>query len=247
MAAPRFFVTMPLSREAIGTEVSLPDPVAHHALRVLRLTMGDAVSLFDGQGGEYAATLTRATKREAWARVDAFADVTREPALELVLAQAIVASDTMDLVVRRAVELGVAQVQPLATARSARLPAGAQAEKRLAHWRQIAIAACEQCGRNRVPKVAPPVSLAHWLGTRSPTRRGIVLDPTSDAALASAPAPERNFDLLVGPEGGFASEEIAQAVAAGMHRARLGPRVLRADTASLAALAAANLLWGDFR
>jgi len=247
MGAPRFFVNEPLAPTSIGTEVALPAPVVHHALRVLRLSAGDAITLFTGDGGEYAATLARADKRGAWARIDAFAAADREPRLAITLVQAVAASDAMDAVVRRAVELGVTAIRPVVSERGARVPSGEQGAKRLQHWRQVAVSACEQCGRNRVPDVHDAVPFADWVRSRPREDSGVVFDAQSDAALASLPAPQGRLDVLVGPEGGLTTEEITRARSAGMRSARLGPRVLRADTASLAALTAVNLLWGDFR
>jgi 16S rRNA (uracil1498-N3)-methyltransferase len=127
--------------------------------------------------------------------------------------------------------------------RSARFPAGDHGAKRLAHWRQVVVAACEQCGRNRVPEVHHPMPLGDWL---SPARTGIVLDADAGASLAAV-APASDLYALVGPEGGLTEREVAQASRAGLHPVRLGPRILRAETAALAALAAVNLTWGDFR
>ena len=243
MGAPRFFARGALSGASVGDEIALPDDVAHHALRVLRLAPGDAITLFDGTGGEYAATLTRAVKREAWARIDRFDRSDRESPLAVTLVQAITASDTMDTIVRHAVELGAACVQPVISERSARFPSGVHGEKRLAHWRQVAVAACEQCGRNRIPSVADPVPLPHWLAC---PRAGVVFDAQGQTGV-SALAPGAALDVLVGPEGGLTDREIEAAMRTGLRAVRLGPRVLRADTAALTALATANLLWGDFR
>jgi 16S rRNA (uracil1498-N3)-methyltransferase len=247
MGAPRFFVPAALSAADVGRELALPESVSHHALRVLRLAVGDSLTLFTGEGGEYAATLTRAGKRDAWARVDAFVPSERESPLAITLVQALVKSDAMDAIVRRAVELGVAALQPVLTARSARFPVGAQGAGRLAHWRQVVVAACEQCGRNHVPAVREVVPLRGWLDARSAGAPGIVLDPAAATGLATLQSPSPAVDLLVGPEGGFDPDEVSYALRAGLIAARLGPRILRADTASLAALAAVNLLWGDFR
>ena len=150
MATPRFFVPAPIARAAIGATVELPEAAAHHATRVLRLATGDALTLFDGSGGEYAATLVHVDKRGAAVRVESFRPIDRESPLAVTLAQGIAANDAMDYAIRKATELGVTSIQPLATARSAPLPAGARGERRIAHWRGVAIAACEQCGRNRV-------------------------------------------------------------------------------------------------
>ena len=243
MGAPRFFARDALSPASVGSEVALPDDVAHHALRVLRLAPGDAIALFDGTGGEYAATITRAAKREAWARIDGFDPADRESSLAVTLAQAITASDAMDAIVRHAVELGVAAIQPVIAERGARFPSGAHGDKRLAHWRQVVISACEQCGRNRVPQVGDPMPLSQWLAS---PRSGVVFDAQAQASLASLPS-KTALDVLVGPEGGLTETELAHATRAGLRAVRMGPRILRADTAALTALATVNLLWGDFR
>jgi 16S rRNA (uracil1498-N3)-methyltransferase len=247
MAVPRFFVPPPLDPSAVGSDFPLPEAPAHHALRVLRLAVGDPLTLFTGVGGEFAATLVRAGRRDAWVRLDAYLPVERESALAITLVQGIAATDAMDTIVRRAVELGVAALQPVVSARGARFPAGAHGEKRLAHWRQVAVAACEQCGRNRVPAVHDVTDLADWLRARDATRPGIALDPEAATSIAALPAPAQPLDLLIGPEGGLTPDEAARATRAGLAAARMGPRVLRTETASLAALAALNALWGDFR
>ncbi len=247
MSVPRFHCPGELVAGDVGSEYALPDAVAHHALRVLRLAVGDRITLFTGAGGEFAATLARADKREAVARIDAFDPVERENALAVTLVQGIAANDAMDHAVRRSVELGVAAIQPVLTTRSARVPDGERGEKRLAHWRQIVVAACEQCGRNRVPEVRDVMTLERWLAEPDRAAAGLVLSPTAGVAIAVAAAAAGALDLLIGPEGGFAAEEIALAQRSGMAAVRLGPRVLRAETAALASLATVNALWGDFR
>ncbi len=245
MTAPRFFVTVPLAAGMIGETIALPEAAAHHATRVVRLAVGDALTLFAGGGGEYAATIARIDKRGTAARIDGYQPVEREAALPITLAQAITANDAMDYAVRKATELGAAAIQPLVTARSAPLPAGERGEKRRAHWQHIAIAACEQCGRNRVPDVLAPKTFADWLaGWRG---GGIVFAPEAARSLAALPAPTAPIALVIGPEGGLAADEVAAAVRAGFVAAQLGPRVLRAETAAVAALAAVHALWGDFR
>jgi 16S rRNA (uracil1498-N3)-methyltransferase len=214
---------------------------------VLRLAVGDAIVLFTGAGGEFAATLARADKRAAAVRIDAFDPKERESDFAVTLVQGIAANDAMDHAVRRAVELGAAAIQPVLTTRSARVPDGERGEKRLAHWRQIVGAACEQCGRNRVPEVRDVVTLEHWLANRDAAATGLVLSPTAEVALAATPRPQHALDMLIGPEGGFTADEVALAQRRGMIAVRLGPRVLRAETAALASLAAINALWGDFR
>ena len=246
MSAPRFRVDLLLVPEDAGREIALPDAAAHHALRVLRLATGDAVTLFTGTGGEYAATLVRADKRTAWVRIDGFAPVERESPLAITLVQALPASDTMDFVVRKAVEMGAHAIVPVTTERSARLPSAERGEKRLAHWRQIVVAACEQCGRNRVPEVHAPTSLSTWLQARG-GRPGILLAPDAQASLPALPPPGAALDAVIGPEGGWTGDEVARASRAGVTPVRMGTRVLRTETAGIAALAAINTLWGDMR
>jgi len=245
MTVPRFFVSLALAPEMIGETIALPEAAAHHATRVLRLAVGDALTLFGGTGGEYAATIARIDKRGAAVRIDGYAPVEREAALAITLAQAVAAGDAMDFAVRKATELGVTAIQPLVTARSAALPSGERGGKRHAHWRQIAIAACEQCGRNRLPDVLAPQPLAEWL--RGWHGAGIVFAPEAERGLASLPPPAAPVALLIGPEGGLAPDEVVAALRSGFAAARMGPRVLRAETATVAALSAVHALWGDFR
>ncbi len=243
MAAPRFFVRLELTPTAIGQTLPLPEPAAHHAIRVVRLGAGDALTLFTGAGGEYAATIADIGKRGAAVHIEAFDPVERESPVAVTLAQAVAANDAMDLAVRKATELGVRAIQPLLTGRSAPLPPGERRDKRLAHWRQIAVAACEQCGRNRVPEIFAAVPLAAWLDAwRS---GGVAFAPDGEQSMAALPAAPSA--VLIGPEGGLAPGEIAAARAAGFIVARLGPRVLRTETAGMAALAAVNVLWGDLQ
>lgn len=247
MPAPRFFVPLAMGPADIGRELVLPDGAAHHALRVLRLAIGDALTLFTGAGGQFVATLARADKRHAWVRVERFEAVDREATLAVTVVQGIAANDAMDHAVRKAVELGAAAIRPVVTVRSARFPADARGDKRLAHWRQIAVAACEQCGRNRVPVVHDVVTLATWIAGRPSGRPGLLLAPQAAQTIAARPIPADAFDLAVGPEGGLTDDELAQAERAGLSPVRLGPRVLRTETAAVAALAAIHALWGDFR
>jgi 16S rRNA (uracil1498-N3)-methyltransferase len=245
MAGPRFYADLDLAADDAGRDVELPPAVAHHAVRVVRLARGDALTLFTGRGGEFAATMGAIDKRGATVRLERYDAVERESPLAVTLAQGIAAVDAMDYAVRKATELGVAAIQPVVTARSAPLPAGERGDKRLAHWRQIAIAACEQCGRNALPAIAAPLPLAAWLAGWP--GGGYVLDAGAGDSLASARAPQAPRAVLVGPEGGLDAREIAAAVARGFAAVRLGPRVLRTETAGVAVLAALQVLGGDFR
>ncbi len=245
MAIPRFFVPAGHAPGRVGATVKLHETAAHHATRVLRRAVGDALTLFDGTGGEYAVTLVHADKHGATVRVEAFLPIDRESPLAVTLAQGIAANDAMDYAVRKATELGVTSIQPLVTARSAPLPSGERGDRRLAHWRGVAIAACEQCGRNRVPEVSPPQAVTEWLGAWEGS--GIVFLPDAAHSLAALAQPLAPLALLVGPEGGFDSRELRAALARGFHPARFGPRVLRTETAAAAALAVLQSMWGDAR
>jgi len=174
-----------------------------------------------------------------------FVAVERESPLDVTLAQGIAANEAMDVAVRKATELGVTSIQPLVTARSSPLPPGERAEKRLAHWQHVTIAACEQCGRNRIPDVAAPVAIGGWL--RRWTGGGVVFDPGATQSIATVARPASPLALLIGPEGGFDPREVAAAQAKGFVALALGPRVLRTDTATVACLALVQAFWGDLR
>jgi 16S rRNA (uracil1498-N3)-methyltransferase len=214
----------------------LPADVARHAVQVLRLRDGAPIVLFDGRGGEWEAQLVLAG-RLAHARVLRHVAVEREAPHALRLVQAIVAPDAMDDIVRQAVELGAAGVTPLIAARTQRAPSE-RVERRVARWRQIAVAGCEQCGRNRVPQVDAPAALDAWLAARGDCGGVLVLDPRAGTSLPHAVAARVPDAVMVGPEGGFTQAELDALTAAGARAVRLGPAVLRADTAAAAALAA---------
>jgi len=226
----------------------LPPGQAHHVARVLRLKAGDTLTLFDGRGGEYEAVIARVSERGVTLDIGERRTVDRESPLAITLGQGISSGERMDYTVQKAVELGVAMIQPLETSRSIVRFDRARARKREAHWQSIAIAACEQCGRNRVPEVAPVTSLRDWLGQggAAGAELSVLLSPDAPVPLAGLPAPRRSACLLAGPEGGLTPEEEQDALRCGFTAARLGPRILRTETAALAALAAMQTLWGDF-
>ena len=239
MSAPRFFCSQALAPER---ELELDGTAASHATRVLRLGVGDPLTLFDGRGGEYPATLVAIAGGRVTARTGVQLLREAEPSCPIVLGQALAKGERMDRVVQKAVELGVTALQPLATARSEVHLDAERAAKRVTHWQGVVRAACEQCGRNRLPEVRPPLSLTAWLATPTASLR-IVLT-TDGVAFATLARPRAGLALLVGPEGGLTPEELALADSAGFVRASLGSRVLRTETASLAALAAVQVLWG---
>jgi 16S rRNA (uracil1498-N3)-methyltransferase len=241
---PRLFCPLPLSA---GIELALPEEAAHHAVRVLRLRVGDWLTLFSGDGAEYEAQIAGVAPRAVSVRLLERRVVERESPLKVTLVQALIAAERMDYVVQKAVELGVTAIVPVATVRGVTRLDGPRAQRRLEHWRQIVIAACEQCGRSRLARIEAPCELREWLRCPSDARTRLLLAPEAALPLGKLSAPAGTIELVVGPEGGFAPEEQAQALAAGFQAVRLGPRTLRTETAAPAALAAMAALWGDWR
>jgi len=238
---PRFHCPPPL---VPGSLVDLPETVAHH-LHVVRQQSGAELVLFDGSGGQVRARLVEIGKRRASAEILAHEAVDVELPFRVTLAQGLPEGSKMDWIVEKAVELGVAAVQPLAAQRSVVRLAGDRADKRLAHWQAVVVSASEQCGRNRLADVAPVQDFARWVAQPAAGTR-ILLSPRADASLAQwtrTTAPH-DVTLLVGPEGGFTDAEEDAALAAGALPLSMGPRVLRTETAGLAALAILAAGWG---
>lgn len=234
-AAPRFYADGAL---AVGARIELPATVAHHALRVLRLRAGDALTLFNGQGGEYAARLGAGGE----ALIEGFDPVERESPLALTLIQALIASDKLDWVIEKAIELGAVRVVVAPTERSVIRLAGDRVARRLAHWREIVVAACCQCGRNRLPAVDFAPSWREALAAIDAPQRLLLALDAPDALASADAAPTA---LAVGPEGGLTAAETRSAEQLGFRAVHWGPRVLRTETAGLAALAALQTAHGD--
>lgn len=242
MPLPRFYVEAAL---ALGARVSLSEAVSRHALGALRLKQDAEVVLFNGDGSEYAGVL-EVRGNVAWVECRGRDTPERESPLQIWLVQGISVGDRMDYTIQKAVELGVAGIVPLTMRRSVVRLDGERAEKRRRHWQGIVVSACEQCGRNRVPEVAPIARFDDWLGqARAIEGTKLLLDPAGER-LAALAKPSGKVWLLAGPEGGFDPEEWQDARAAGFESLRLGPRTLRTETAGLAALAAMQTSWGDF-
>ncbi len=250
MRLSRFFVAAALAPEQ---ELRLPDAAAAHAVRVLRLATGDALTIFNGQGGEYAARILANGDDGVRVRVEAWHDVERESPLRITLLQGISRGERMDLIVQKATELGVARIVPLQCERSVvKLDAG-QAEKKREHWLAVAIGACEQSGRNQLPEIAAVQRLAaacHEVAQSGMAR--FTLDTAGSLSLLAAARTTLNggdglkqVALLIGPEGGLGDNELANAEQHGFVGVRLGPRVLRTETAPLAALAVLQAAAGD--
>jgi 16S rRNA (uracil1498-N3)-methyltransferase len=239
---PRFYCPQPL---AVGSIVDLPEAVAHH-LHVVRMQAGDELVLFNGAGGQYRARLAEVGKKRASATVGAHEAVEAELPFALTLAQALPEGAKMDWIIEKAVELGVAAVQPLAAARSVVRLSGERADKRREHWQSVVVAASEQCGRNRLAQVAPVTDFRRWLEQPGDGSCRILLSPRATQSLAgwAREAPVQPVTLLVGPEGGFSDQEEEAALAHGALALSIGPRVLRTETAGLAALAVLAAAWG---
>ncbi len=228
-----------------GAQFSLSAEAAQHVAKALRLKTGDTIVVFDGRGGEYDATITRIDKEHVDVKVGAWRDVDRDPPIRLGLVQGLPEADKMDWIIQKAVELGAAWIQPIVCDRSVVRLSGERAARRESHWHRVAIAACEQSGRNRVPDVRPTLGFQSWIAVPASTPRW-VLTPGAEPIVAKN-HPGEAVELLVGPEGGLSEREQELALSQGADPVALGPRVLRAETAPIAALAAIHALWGDFR
>ena len=241
---PRFYCREAL---ATGAHVDLPEPVARHAVRVLRLPPGAPMVLFDGRGGEYPAHIQRIERDRVTAELGAWREIERESPLAVTLVQALQTGEKMDFTIQKAVELGVRDIVPVESRRSVLRLSGDRAGKRVAHWQGVVAAACEQCGRNQVPLVAPLEKLENWLSRPSHGALRLMLAPDAEQTLVELAPPLGEIQLLIGAEGGLDPQEVLAARQAGFQAVRMGPRILRTETAGLAALAAMQALWGDFR
>lgn len=240
----RIFTPGPLQS---GSEIALPATGAHHVARVLRMRIDDSLRVFDGHGGDYAATIVNIGGDKVRVRLGDFFERSVESALRIELIQGVSRGDRMDWTLQKATELGVASITPVLTARSVVKLDSNQAQKKHEHWRNVVIGACEQSGRDVVPKVAEPVDLKELFSSRGKFDAGIVLSPTAQVSLAEMTPPSPQARLLIGPEGGLEDNELSAAQLAGFTPVRLGPRILRTETAAVAALTALQILWGDLR
>jgi 16S rRNA (uracil1498-N3)-methyltransferase len=240
---PRLYCPDDLSR---AVQIVLPDAAAHHVARVLRLRIGDLVTLFDGSGGEYAASIHEVSKKEVVVDVGKFSNVERESPLRITLAQGLSAGDKMDDTLQKAVQLGVAEFAAIETQKSIVRLSDERAQKRFLHWQQVAISACEQSGRNRLPLVHEVKAFKEFIASADTKAARFLLSPRGESSLNQLNKPEGEIILLCGPEAGFSDDEETLAIKSGFTPVRLGPRVLRTETAAVAALAAMNALWGDY-
>lgn len=240
MRVSRIHVEEPLD---VGTRV-LEGDVAHYLGRVLRLAPGAPVRLFDGSGQEWPGVISDVSKKSVTVELQPGEPGLPESPLQVHLGQAMSRGERMDWAIQKAVELGVGEITPLSTERCEVKLQGDRADKRQAHWQQIAISACEQCGRSRVPRINAPVRLDEWLRSVTADLR-LVLHHRTDMQLTNLARPS-SLALLIGPEGGLTAQEIDQAEATQFRACRFGPRVLRTETAPVVALSVVQQLWGDF-
>ena len=239
MRLSRFFIDAPLS---LG-EHELPEAQAHYIGRVLRMAEGDALQVFDGSGQEFLGRLLEVGKKRVRVLLEeTFAGQVESP-LAIHLGQGLSRGERMDWAIQKATELGVNAITPIFSERCEVRLKDERADKRLLHWRQVAISACEQCGRSTVPVIHPPLLLADWLKQAEADLK-LVLHPVAEPLVSHAKPSSLAF--LIGPEGGLTDGEVQAAQGAGFHAARLGPRVLRTETAPVVALSVAQQLWGDF-
>lgn len=230
-----------------GMSLTLGDELSHYAGRVLRLKPGDAVTLFNGSGGEFAATVSAVSKKGVVVETGERSACERESPMSIHLVQGMSRGERMDFVVQKATELGVVRMTPVMSAFSVVKLDRGKRDKRVRHWTRIARSACEQSGRNRVPVIDEPCTFDEWLRSLATdeTRLRLVLEPSASATLAAVQAKPAAVDLLIGPEGGLSEQEVERSLAAGFTAIGFGPRILRTETAAIAAIAALQARWGD--
>jgi 16S rRNA (uracil1498-N3)-methyltransferase len=243
MRAIRSFLDAPL---ALGQRLALPEATSNHLVRVLRLEIGDACVLFNGDGHDYQARILGLQKRGAEVEITGRIEVKNESPLRITLAQGIARGEKMDLILQKATELGVAVIAPVVTDRTEVKLDAERSDKKLNHWRGVIAAACEQCGRARLPEILLPQTLDRFAAGDRNARR-FILDPAGKLSLPEAGLNEDTLTLAIGPEGGFSERDIATLKVAGYEGLRMGPRILRTETAGMAAIAALNALYGDWR
>jgi len=244
MRLTRLYTPTPLH---VGALAKLTDAGAQHATRVLRLRVGAPLIVFDGQGAEHRAEIAAIERQRVTVNVGEPSPAAPESPLSITLAQGVARAERMDWALQKAVELGVARIAPLLTARSVVRLDDAQAAKRLDHWRNVVIGACEQCGRARLPEMLAPTTLDRYLAASGRESLRLALDPTASLSLAALPQTPSSVELLIGPEGGLDDVELQRAQAAGFVSVRLGPRVLRTESAAIVALSVLQARWGDLR
>jgi 16S rRNA (uracil1498-N3)-methyltransferase len=239
MTLPRFFISGSI---ILDQPITLPDDVGHHLAKVLRLREGDGIVLFNGEGGEYRSQVAAIHKKKVEVFVNEFSEGNRAPALPVNLGMCVLKRDAMDRVIAKAVELGIESITPLISDHCS--VSTKVIRNRQAHWQQVIITACEQCGLNRLPQLHPAAPLIDWLEDQTTETRIVALPNASP--LPKNPVATKDVSLLVGPEGGFSEVEVTTASGRGFQSATFGQRVLRGETAPVVALAVIHRLWGDY-
>lgn len=243
MSISRIFQAVSLS---VGTTIQLDEPASHHLARVLRAKVTDNVIIFNGEGGEYQGVITQITKKNVAVQIEHLSSCSRESPLDLWLVQGISRGEKMDYTIQKAVELGAKKIIPVFTERCTVKLDQERREKRWQHWQSIMISACEQCGRTEIPTLDMPVSLSDWLKEKCEIEMAFVLTPLAETKLKEITIqPSQRTVLLIGPEGGLTEAEIDSARQKGFRSLSLGPRVLRTETAAVAALTALQSFFGD--
>lgn len=242
MSISRIYQAIPLM---VKNTVRLDEGASHHLSRVLRAKLGDEITLFNGEGGEYLAVITKIDKKGVMVDILAHSPHEAESLIHIHLAQGIARGEKMDFIIQKAVELGVSKVTPLITERCNVRLDNEREEKRFKHWQAVAISACEQSGRNRVPEILPPILFMEWL-PKAKADRAFVLSPHVEEKLAATKLPkDASILLLIGPEGGLSDQEVSNSLQQGFSPLNLGPRVLRTETASIASIAILQYCFGD--
>ena len=243
MHIPRLYTLQMITR---GAELAISGQTAHHVVHVLRIHSCAAVQVFNGEGSEYRAVVKTIKRSEIILEIAEAIAVRPESSLDITLLQGITRNDRMDLILQKAVELGVSTIQPLLTQRSQTHLKGSRLEKRFNHWQSIVISACEQCGRATIPQLATAMNYSDWMNKQKTGGLRLLLQPNSKTGLGTLKRPDEEVQVLIGPEGGLNPDEEVLAKAAGFTGVSLGQRILRTETAALATLAGIQTLWGDF-
>jgi len=244
MRVARVHVPPPLVQ---GSKVTLPDSVAYHLTKVLRMRAGALVIVFDGIGNEHYAEILALDSKQVTIRIEEAIRGDTESPLQITLVQGVSRAERMDWTLQKATELGVHAIAPVITSRSVVRLDDRQANKKLEHWQAIVVSACEQSGRRVIPTVHTPVRLHDYFAKSNADNLRLVLDPNATITLTNQPRPLKDVELLIGPEGGLDDDELQRAVATGFTPVRLGPRILRTETASVVALSVMQALWGDLQ
>jgi len=243
MSTTRLFSPIELTA---NSEINLGADQARYIGKVLRQRPGDTLTLFDGAGGEWRAIITSIAKSSVVVKIDECLHINVESSLSIHLLQCVSRGERMDFVVQKATELGVSRITPVVSEFSVVKFDKSRAEKRRLHWSRIAVSACEQCGRNKLPQIDPPLPLRDWFGENlAATGQKLVLTPGASTGLAAVAPTDDKLTILIGPEGGLSDTEYENAAAAGFKATGLGPRVLRTETAAISAIAALQALYGD--